>query len=93
MTLEVVETSCADASRQLRVAALRELYTEHVLPDSMLSLFNNGVDKMSHVVNFGQDTLTERPRLVGHFTQFFITHLARDDSCPTPSWFCYIPKE
>jgi len=53
----------------------------------MLALFNNGVDKMSHVVNFGQDTLTERPRLVGHFTQFFITHLARDDSCPTPSWF------
>ena len=83
--LEVLDPSKADLTSQQQAAALRELYTEHVLPDAMLVLFNNGLQRMSHVVGVGKTPANERPRLVGEFTQWHVTHLARVDSCPCPS--------
>ena len=86
-TLEVVDSSRADISGQKQTAALHELYTDHVLPNLMLALFNNGLDRMSHIVGNGKDPVKERPLLVGQFAQFFVTHMAHVDSCPTPNRF------
>ena len=87
--LEVVAAGHADASAQRETAALRELYTEHVLPDAMLALFNNGLGKLSHVVASSDAAVAaaERPRWVGKFVQWMLDHLARVEHSPTPSRF------
>ena len=88
-TLEVLPAaSCgADPNCQQQTVALRELYTEHVLPDGMLALFNNGLQRMTHVLAVGRVPANERPRLVNEFTQWHVQHLARVDACPCPSRF------
>ena len=87
--LEVVAAGHVDASAQRETAALRELYTEHVLPDAMLALFNNGLGKLSHVVASSDAAVAaaERPRWVGKFVQWILDHLARVEHSPTPSRF------
>ena len=66
---------------------LRTLYTEHVLPDTMLALWNDGIDRLSHVVRAGEDPVEQRPRLVREFVQWIVTQLMHVDSCPTLSRF------
>ena len=50
------------------------LYTTHVLPDELLTLWNNGLRRMCHVLDAGQDPKTERPRVVALFVQFIVKH-------------------
>ena len=80
--LEVLPAEEADATRHARTLKLRELYTEHVLLDNMLELFNNGIGHLSHVVSAGQVPGAERPRLVREFVQFIVRHLMHVDSAP-----------
>lgn len=66
---------------------LRILYTEHVLPDNMLALWNDGIDRLSHVVRASEDQMEQRPRLVRECVQCIVTQLMHMDSCPTLSRF------
>ena len=70
-----------------RTKKLRTLYTAHVVTDEMLSLWNNGLHRLSHVVRAGEDPIAERPRLVREFVQFIVKHLMHVDSAPTLSRF------
>ena len=87
--LEVVPAGCGDASAQRELVALRELYTEHGVPDEMLALFNNGLGKLSHVVASSDAAVAaaSRPYWVGQLTRWFVAHLARVDASPTFSRF------
>ena len=53
----------------------------------MLALWNNGIEKLSHVVRAGENPEEQRPRLVREFVQWIVTHLMHVDSCPTLSRF------
>ena len=67
--------------------ALRLLYTEHVVPDDMLRLWNNGLGHLRHRLPPGQDPVEERPRLVNEFVQWIVKHLLHVDTHPTLSRF------
>ena len=43
---------------------MRELYTNHVVPDTMLARGNNGVGDLSHMLPIGGDPVASRPELV-----------------------------
>ena len=70
-----------------RTVQLRTLYLDHVLPDKMLPLWNNGIARLTHVVREDQDPEEQRPRLVREFVQFIPTHLLHVDNAPTLSRF------
>ena len=53
----------------------------------MLALWNNGIEKLSHVVRACEDPVEQRPRLVREFVQWIVTQLMHVDSCPTLSRF------
>ena len=53
----------------------------------MLSLWNNGLHRLSHAVPASEDPIAERPRLVREFVQCIATHLLHVDSSPTLSRF------
>ena len=72
---------------QAATAKLRSLYTEHVLPDGFLALWNNGVGRLCHLLLADQDPIEERPRLVALFVKWIITNLLKVDSSPTLSRF------
>ena len=67
--------------------ALQRLYTEHVVPDAMLSLWNQGLGSMRHRLPPGQDPVSERPRVVNDFVQWIVKHLLHVDCHPTLSRF------
>ena len=70
-----------------RTKKLQRMYTTHVIPDAMVSLWNNGLQRLSHVVMTGEDPVVERPRLVREFVQFIVKHFLHVDSAPTLSRF------
>ena len=64
------------------------LYTEHVLPDEMLALWNNGCNRrLCLVLPANQDPDAERPRVVLMFVKWLAKHLLHVDSSPTLSRF------
>ena len=67
--------------------ALQRLYTEHVVPERMLDLWNNGLGCLRHRLAPGQDPVAERPRIVNDFVQWIVKHLLHFDSHPTLSRF------
>ena len=67
--------------------ALQRLYTEHVVPQDMLRLWNNGLGCMRHRLGPGEDLVEERPRVVNDFVQWIVKHLLHVDSHPTLSRF------
>ena len=67
--------------------ALQRLYTEHVVPQDMLRLWNNGFGCMRHRLKPGEDPIEERPRVVNDFVQWIVKHLLHVDSHPTLSRF------
>ena len=85
--LVVLPATSGDASSHARTVKMQTLYTEHVLPRAMLALWNNGLDRLEHVVLAGQDPEEERPRLVRGFVQWIVQHLMHVDSAPTLSRF------
>ena len=85
--LRVLPQSEADAAAHARTVGLRSLYTAHVLPDELMSLWNNGLHSMTHVVPAGHDPEAERPTLVARFAKFIIDNLLHVDSAPTLTRF------
>ena len=68
--------------------AVQNLYTQHVIPDSMLRLWNNGFRAgPRHRVRPGEDPNEERPRVLHEFIQWIVTHHLRVDSSPTLTRF------
>ncbi len=68
---------------QAEVAKLRNLYTEHVLSDELLALWNSGLGSVSHIIGAGQDPVAERPRVDSRIVEFLAKHLMIVDSSPT----------
>ena len=88
--LRVVEHNEADrtlVSRGQNVHGLRELYTDHVVPDTMVALWNNGVGNLSHMLPIGADPVASRPELVRQFTAFLVESLLTPDEHPTLTRF------
>ena len=71
---------------------LRELYTAHVVPDEMVTLWNVdvGAGNLSHRLAPGADGLASRPALVNKFTAFIVKHLLTPDEHPTLSRFFFL---
>ena len=92
--LKVLPAGQGDATRHARTLKMRALYTQHVLPDKMLELFNNGIGmgRVSHVVRRGQHPDSERPRLVREFVQFIVKHLLHVDSAPHAEPLLHVPR-
>ena len=77
-----------DAAGSAQALALKKLYTHHVIPDSMLRLWNNGFrEGPRHRVRPGEDPNEERPRVLHEFIQWIVTHHLRVDSSPTSTRF------
>ena len=76
-----------DAAATGAAANLQLLYTEHVVPASMLALWNNGLGSLRHRLAPGQHPVAERPRLVNEFVQWIVKHLLHVDSHPTLNRF------
>ena len=80
---EEEDTAATGAAKQLQV-----LYTQHVVPDDLLLLWNNGLGSLRHrLLEPGQDPQRERARLVSEFVQWIVRHLLHVDSHPTLSRF------
>ena len=75
-----------NGARQL-ATGLQDLYTAHVIPDEMLSLWNCGLGSLSHVLDEGKDPAEQRATLVWRFSQFLIGTLLKVDSRPTLTRF------
>ena len=87
--LRLVEHSEAERTllgRGPDVNKLRELYTNHVVSDEMLALWNNGLDDLSHMLPRGADPEAERTALVARFTKF-VVGLLKPDEHPTLTRF------
>ena len=68
--------------------AMQSLYTEHVLPTSMLALWNNGLGVMRHRLrNPDENPDVERANVVSQFVQWIVKHLLHVDSHPTLTRF------
>ena len=80
---EAGEDSAATGAAQ----ALQRLYTEHVVPADMLTLWNNGLGNLRHRLAPGQDPVAERPRVVNDFAQWIVKHLLHVDPHPTLNRF------
>ena len=87
--LQVLQPHSADAvdahAHQAAIQKLQTLYTEHVLPDELVALWNNGLHRLSHVVGAGEDPEAEKPRVVARMVQFIVKRLMIVDSSPTLS--------
>jgi len=87
--LKVLQPHSADAAdahaHQAAIQKLQTLYTEHVLPDELVALWNNGLHRLSHVVGAGEDPEAEKPRVVARMVQFIVKRLMIVDSSPTLS--------
>jgi len=66
---------------------LRELYSEHVIPDDMLRLLNGNIIELKHHVQGDQNPIDLRPGLVGFISQRLVRFLLSPDSHPTLSRF------
>ena len=90
-SLKVVEH--AEAERTLLgrggqdVQNLRELYTQHVVPDTMMDLWNVGTGDLVHRLAPGAEALASRPALVSQFTTFIVKCLLTPDEAPTLTRF------
>ena len=73
--------------RGQNVHNLRELYTDHVVPDEMVALWNVGASDLSHMLSPGADAFTSRPALVNQFTTFIVKFLLTPDEHPTLTRF------
>ena len=76
-----------DGNGQAEALKLQALYTEHVIPNELLALWNNGLHRLSHIVLAGEDPVAERPRIVAMFVKRLVTNLLHVDSSPTLSRF------
>ena len=94
-SLVVVEHDEAERTllgRGQDVHKLRDLYTAHVVPDTMVALWNVGVGTLSHRLAPGAAALSSRPALVNQFTAFIVKHLLTPDEHPTLSRFLHSGK-
>ena len=66
---------------------LRNLYTDHVVPDDLMALWNNGLGRVSHIVRADQDPVAERHRVATSMVKLLVAKLLRVDSSPTLSRF------
>ena len=66
---------------------MKQLYTEHVLPDDLLELWNNGLGNLSHVIGADRDKDEEKPRMVAKFVRWLTVHLMKVDAKPVLSRF------
>ena len=66
---------------------LRELYTEHVVPDTMVELWNIGAGHLSHKLAPGVEASASRSTLVNRFTTFIVKYLLTPDEHPTLTRF------
>ena len=66
---------------------MKQLYTEHVLPDDLLELWNNGLGNLSHVIGADRDKDEEKPRMVAKFVRWLTVHLMKVDAKPALSRF------
>ena len=85
--LEVQPAEEEDIAATSAAKSLRRLYTDHVVPQEMLRLWNNGFGCMRHRVKPGQSPEEERPRVVHEFVQWIVKHLLHVDSHPTNTRF------
>ena len=76
-----------DAEAIAATTALETLYTQHVFPQGMLDLWNNGLGAMRHRLKPGGDPVEERPRVVNLLVQWIVGHLLHVDSHPTLTRF------
>ena len=83
MVVDLAEVGIGKAA----TAKLRQLYGEHVLPDSFLALWNNGCRRLSHVIPADRDPVAERPRVAKLMMQWLVTNLLQVDGCPTLTRF------
>ena len=88
--LKVVEDAEADRthlSRGQDVQKLRELYTEHVVPDEMLALWNVSASSLTHRLPPGARATDSRSALEDRFTAFIVKRLLMPDEHPTLTRF------
>ena len=85
--LKLVRHDAADLAGQASTAKMRNLYGDHVFPDSFLALWNNGCHHMSHVMPAGRDPVAERARVVKAMVQWLVKHLLLVDGSPTLTRF------
>ena len=64
---------------------LQRLYTSHVISDKCRSLFNGGLQPLTHVVAVGMDAATERPAVERAVLDFIVRDLFTVDEHPTLS--------
>ena len=72
--------------------SLREVYTDHVVPDEMAKLWNNRVGELLHKLSVGADPLASRPELVQRLTGFIVKSLLHVDDHPTLTRFFHSGK-
>ena len=90
--LHVVSQDEADRTllgRGQDVNNLREVYTDHVIPDEMQDLWNVGANDLVHRLASGSDAdaLASRPALVNRFANFIVKRLLTPDEHPTITRF------
>ena len=90
----VVQTLVVQSAEELEdvaatsaAKALQRLYTEHVVPEDMLRLWNNGLGCMRHRLKPGESPEEERPRVVSEFVQWIVNCLLHVDTHPTLTRF------
>ena len=69
------------------IQKLRELYTSHVIPDTMVELWNNGAGHLSHKLPPDVEASASRSILVSRFTTFIVKYLLTPDEHPTLTRF------
>ena len=69
------------------IQKLQELYTKHVIPDTMVELWNNGAGHLSHKLPPDVEASASRSRLVSRFTTFIVKYLLTPDEHPTLTRF------
>ena len=69
------------------VQLLRELYTDHVVPDEMVALWNVSASSLSHRLPPGDTAEDCRPALEDRFTAFIVKRLLKTDDHPTLTRF------
>ena len=88
--LTLVEHEEADRTllgRGQDIQKLQELYTKHVIPDTMVELWNNGAGHLSHKLPPDVKASASRSRLVSRFTTFIVKYLLTPDEHPTLTRF------
>ena len=94
-SLNVVEHDEAERTfvgRGQDVHNLRELYTDRVVPEEMVALWNVGANTLAHRLVSGADALSSRPSLVNRFSSFTVKFLLTPDEHPTLTRFFSFKK-